>query len=77
MSLWKTLLLIPLLSACATHNGELRVLNGVITAKVENERLRVRVHTGVDECRWSGKYRKGDYQVQLQCTIPTNNLKLY
>ena len=69
-----TLLLAFASVSCAVHDETL-VVGGdleLVTVKFENNKPRVRVATGLDSCRWGGRYdirQPSDYEVKILCSV--------
>ena len=63
-----------ILSGCAFKNEELHIANSFVIVKMENNKPKVRVASGFDECKWRGKvhFESEDYEIWLKCKIPLN-----
>jgi len=62
------------LAGCAIKNEELHIVDSLIIVKMENNKPKVRVASGFDECKWRGKvhFESEDYEIWLKCKIPLN-----
>ena len=60
------------LGSCVIVNEELLILNGIVSIKVVDDKPKVKVSTGIKECKWRGRasLRVDDYEVWVKCTIP-------
>ena len=61
-----------LLTGCAVVDNELRIAGDLIVVSVINNKPKVRVSTGVDECKWRGtlSFQTYDYELWVKCSIP-------
>lgn len=71
------LTLILLISGCSIHNETLDIGSGLLTVQMVDSKPKVRMATGIDECRWRGKgnITEGEYEAHFQCSIPTDRFK--
>lgn len=60
------------LTGCAFKNEELHIADSLVIVKMENNKPKVRVASGFDECKWRGKYHSTteNYEIWLKCKIP-------
>lgn len=65
-------LLIAALSGCTIINEELIILDGIVTMRVEDNKPKVRVATGIEACKWRGRgsFAKDNYEVWVKCSLP-------
>lgn len=72
MRVVSTLLISMALAGCTIVDEELRVMDGLVTLRVEANKPKVRVATGIEACKWRGRasLAKDNYEVWLQCSIP-------
>ena len=63
-------------TGCVMLDETLIIAGGLATIQIIDNRPRVRVSTGVEECKWRarGNLNQGDYAVHVQCRIPTDDL---
>lgn len=75
MKLLVLLGLVAALSSCTIVNETLIIANGLATVKVINNKPKVRVSTGIDDCKWRGRIKlsdlsDGDHEIWIRCKIP-------
>lgn len=60
------------LGGCTIINEELIILDGLVTVVVIDDKPKVRVSTGIKECKWRGRasLKVDDYEVWVKCSIP-------
>ncbi|CAL9978671.1 hypothetical protein VPHD51_0106 [Vibrio phage D51] len=75
----KGLILCLLLSGCAIKDESLIIANELIVVKMEDNRPRVRLATGLEECKWRarGNIQEGEYEALFLCSIKTDRLNPY
>jgi len=68
MKILLTLLVISTVG-CTIRDETLSIADDLVTVKLrENKPPKVTVATGIDECRWKGKYQiSGDYDLGINC----------
>lgn len=59
------------LTGCAVRDETLYIAE-VVEVRIENNKPKVRVASGFDECRWRGKVRlqAEEYEIWFKCQIP-------
>lgn len=77
-----TILLLYTLTACTIVDEELRIANELIIIRMENDKPKVRVATGLEDCKWRAKVEvndlsDGEHELHLQCAVSTNLIKPY
>lgn len=72
MRVVSTLLISMVLAGCTIIDEELIVLDGLVTLRVEANKPKVRVATGIEACKWRGRasLAKDNYEVLLHCSMP-------
>lgn len=70
-----TCLLGLFMASCTIIDEELIIANGLATVKMVDDRPKVRVATGVDECKWKARIEfhdlnEGDHEVWFLCEVP-------
>ncbi len=75
----KGLILCLLLSGCAIKDESLIIANELVVVKMEDNRPRVRLATGLDDCKWRfrGNLREGEFKVLFLCSMQTDRLNPY
>lgn len=71
--------LISILSGCAIHDEVLYIGGDLITVRMQEGRPKVRVSTGIHNCKWRGRVSfsdmsEGNHQIWIKCRVETNSL---
>ena len=69
------IVLISIISGCTIINEELRIANGLVTLKVIDNKPKVRLASGLEDCRWRARVQvhdldNGNHEVWFICKIP-------
>ncbi len=67
------ILVVIALSGCMRIQDEtFYMLGDIVSMKVEDNRLKARVSTGIDECRFKGRGNvlENEYEVKVLCELP-------
>lgn len=70
---------VVLSTGCVVHNETLYVAGELVTVRFEDNKPRVRVSTGLDECKWraKGNISEDDYSIRIECKVNTDVFKVY
>lgn len=70
---------VVLSAGCVVRDETMYIAGDLVTVTVRDSRPRVRVSTGLDDCKWRarGNLNSEDYAVYIECKVNTDVLKLY